>query len=160
MHAPITAGPDRGRRRTPRKRRALAAALLAALICAPFPLPPPSASADTADGREAVAPSARQKPGDRVEAVEERTESTTTWLNADGTTTVESYTGPIRVKNEDGGWSPIDTTLVADGGIVRPRTAAADITFSGGGEDERLAEVSRGGKSFDSTGPASCPNRT
>ncbi|MEU6524215.1 DNRLRE domain-containing protein [Streptomyces sp. NPDC046924] len=94
------------------------------------------------------APLARQKPGDRVEAVEERTESTTTWLNADGTTTVESYTGPIRVKNEDGGWSPIDTTLVADGGIVRPRTAAADITFSGGGEDERLAEVSRGGKSF------------
>ncbi|WP_316757416.1 hypothetical protein [Streptomyces herbicida] len=37
-----------------------------------------------------------------TEIVSERTASTTTWANADGTTTVEAYTGPIRVEQPDG----------------------------------------------------------
>lgn len=90
----------------------------------------------------------QQAASARTEIVSERTDSTTTWANADGTTTVEAYTGPIRVKQSDGSWRPVDTTLVAEGGVVRPKTAAADITFSGGGSGEPLAEVSRGGRTL------------
>ncbi|WNB97877.1 DNRLRE domain-containing protein [Streptomyces sp. CGMCC 4.7035] len=113
-------------------------------------LPLLSASAGATDGPEPdpTFPATRESSGTRVEVVSQRTESTTTWANADGTTTVESFTGPIRVKNPDGSWTPVDTTLVADDGVVRPKAAAADITFSGGGEAEPLAEVSRGGRSL------------
>ncbi|MFI6125457.1 DNRLRE domain-containing protein [Streptomyces sp. NPDC051064] len=102
---------------------------------------PTGDAADSATTRQEESPA-------RVELVAERTESTTTWANPDGTLTVESYTGPIRVKQSDGGWKPVDTTLVTDGGVIRPKSAAADITLSGGGDSRPLAEVSRGGKSL------------
>ncbi|MFF9484514.1 DNRLRE domain-containing protein [Streptomyces sp. NPDC014676] len=118
---------------------------MAALVCAPLPLLGEPASAEAAEAATGAATTAQQTSGARSEIVSERTESTTTWANADGTTTVEAYTGPIRVKQADGGWRPVDTTLVAEDGVVRPKSAAAGITFSGGGADEPLAEVSRGG---------------
>ncbi|MGW4823599.1 DNRLRE domain-containing protein [Streptomyces sp. NPDC004227] len=80
----------------------------------------------------------------RIEVTGERTDSTTTWANPDGTTTVESYTGPIRVRDEHGAWRPVDTTLVAGGGVVAPKMAAADVTLSDGGTDQTLVQVGRG----------------
>ncbi|MGW5235823.1 DNRLRE domain-containing protein [Streptomyces nodosus] len=80
----------------------------------------------------------------RIEVTGERTDSTTTWANPDGTTTVESYTGPIRVRDEHGTWRPVDTTLVAGGGVVAPKMAAADVTLSDGGTDQTLVQVGRG----------------
>ncbi|MGW3658825.1 DNRLRE domain-containing protein, partial [Streptomyces sp. NPDC005151] len=112
------------------------------------PLLSSAASADPkSEGPDAVA-ARQEEPQARVELLSERTASTTTWANPDGTTTVESYTGPIRVKQSDGGWKPVDTTLVADGGTIRPKAAAADITLSGGGKSRLLAEVSRGDNSL------------
>ncbi|MGV9321189.1 DNRLRE domain-containing protein [Streptomyces sp. NPDC003660] len=123
------------------------AVLLAALACAPLPLlDKPSFAEDSVPAADAPAP--HQATTARTEVVSERTDSTTTWANADGTTTVETYTGPIRVKQPDGGWRPIDTTLVAEDGVVRPKATAADITFSDGGSDKPLAEVSRGGRTL------------
>ncbi|WP_268246503.1 DNRLRE domain-containing protein [Streptomyces xantholiticus] len=143
----MSTDPALGGRRPRRKQRALAAALLAALVCAPLPLLSEPAFAEDA-GPSADAPAVQQTPRARTEIVSERTESTTTWANADGTTTVEAYTGPIRVKQPDGSWRPIDTTLVVENGVVRPKTAAADITFSGGGSSRPLAEVSRGSRTL------------
>ena len=134
----------------------MAAALLAALVCVPLPLLNEPAFAEDA-APAADAPAVQQAPGARAEIVSERTESTTTWANGDGTTTVEAYTGPIRVKQPDGSWKPVDTTLVAENGVVRPKTAAADMTFSGGGSGEPLAEVSRGGRTLGLDWPGKLP---
>ncbi|WP_249467068.1 DNRLRE domain-containing protein [Streptomyces fradiae] len=84
----------------------------------------------------------------RIEITGERTDSTTTWAEPDGTTTVEAHTGPIRVKDAKGAWRPIDMTLVATGDGVRPRRAAADVTLSGGGTAEPLAQVERGAQAL------------
>ncbi|MFJ6660262.1 DNRLRE domain-containing protein [Streptomyces sp. NPDC091377] len=156
MHrsAPPTPTPGRRRRLT---RRALTAALLAALVCAPLPLFKDPAFAGDADPAPATPAVGQGSGGARAEIVSERTDSTTTWANADGTTTVETHTGPIRVKQPDGGWRPVDTTLVAEDGVVRPKTAAADITFSGGGTGEPLAEVTRGRHTLGLDWPGTLP---
>ncbi|MER5402716.1 DNRLRE domain-containing protein [Streptomyces sp. NPDC002599] len=131
-------------------------ALLGALVCVPLPaLNEPAFAEDATPAADTSA--AQQVPGARAEIVSERTESTTTWANGDGTTTVEAYTGPIRVKQADGSWKPVDTTLVAKNGVVRPKMAAADIAFSGGGSDEPLAEVSRGGRTLGLDWPNKLP---
>ncbi|WP_229840277.1 DNRLRE domain-containing protein [Streptomyces roseolilacinus] len=84
----------------------------------------------------------------RIEITGERTESTTTWAGPDGTTTVEAFTGAVRVKDAQGVWRPVDMTLVDAGEGVRPRRAAADVTLSDGGTGEPLARVGRGGQAL------------
>jgi hypothetical protein len=156
VHRSTPAVPASGRRRSRRRQRVLAAALLAAFVCAPLPLlNEPAFAGDAAP--TAATPAARQGTGTRSEIVSERTDSTTSWANADGTTTVETFTGPIRVKQPDGSWRPIDTTLVAEDGAVRPKTAAADISFSAGGSGAPLAEVSRGGRTLGLDWPGKLP---
>lgn len=123
------------------------AAALTVLLAGVSPLLSPVASAEPAgDAPDATA--ASESSSKRVELVDKRTASTTTWANPDGTTTVVSHTGPIRVKQPDGGWKPVDTTLIADGETVRPKSAAADITLSGGGSGRPFAQVSRGNDSL------------
>lgn len=75
-----------------------------------------------------------------VEVTALRAESSTTYVNPDGSVTVESATGPVRVKDSDGSWHDVDTTLVHRDGGIEPRQAAADIRISDGGSDP-LAEV-------------------
>lgn len=159
MRPSVSSAVSPGRRRSRQKQRALTASLLAALVCAPLPLIDiPAFAEDTDPAAEApAAPTAKEAPQARSEIVSERTESTTTWANADGTTTVESHTGPIRVKQADGTWRRIDTTLTVKDGAVRPKTAAADIAFSGGGSDEPLAEVTRGGRTLGLAWPGKLP---
>ncbi|MFD0346938.1 hypothetical protein ACFQ0M_14520 [Kitasatospora aburaviensis] len=43
--------------------------------------------------------------------VDERTESTTTWINPDGTTTLDMASGPVRYKDGSGKLQPIDIDL-------------------------------------------------
>ncbi len=85
--------------------------------------------------------------GKRVEVPALRTESSTVYVNPDGSVTEESSTGPIRVKDDKGAWRDVDTTLVLRDGVVQPKHAAADITISAGGSGP-LARVSEGGKSL------------
>ncbi|MEV7281802.1 DNRLRE domain-containing protein [Streptomyces sp. NPDC093111] len=77
----------------------------------------------------------------RIEITGERTDSTTSWANPDGTTSVDSFTGPIRVQDERGTWQPLDTTLVDTGAGVQPKMAAANVTLSDGGTGDTLAQV-------------------
>ncbi|MFJ2780824.1 DNRLRE domain-containing protein [Kitasatospora sp. NPDC087315] len=55
----------------------------------------------------------------RIEVTDERTESTTTWINPDGTTTLDMATGPVRYKDKSGKLQPIDVNLArqADGSV-------------------------------------------
>jgi hypothetical protein len=84
----------------------------------------------------------------RIEILNARTEDTTSWANPNGTVTVESFTGPIRVKDSAGKWQPVDVTLSEVDGKVVPKAAAADIVFSAGGSSAPLAQVTRGEKTF------------
>ncbi|MEV6103548.1 DNRLRE domain-containing protein [Streptomyces sp. NPDC051940] len=81
-----------------------------------------------------------------IEALSERTETSSTWALPDGRLRTTSYAGPVRVRR-DGGWRAIDTSLVDSGPHLAPRAAAADVTLSDGG-DTKLAAVSKGRARF------------
>ncbi|MFH8702061.1 DNRLRE domain-containing protein, partial [Streptomyces chartreusis] len=57
--------------------------------------------------------------GRRVEALSERTETSTTWVNKDGSLTTELSAGPVRFKR-DGVWADVDVDLRASGDGVAP----------------------------------------
>ncbi|WP_235498284.1 RHS repeat-associated core domain-containing protein [Frankia sp. R43] len=68
----------------------------------------------------------------RIEVTSLTTESTRTLVNPNGSITVESASGVVRVQR-DGRWQPVDTTLVLVDGEVTPKAAKATIALSGGG---------------------------
>ncbi|MFD5681003.1 DNRLRE domain-containing protein [Streptomyces bacillaris] len=80
----------------------------------------------------------------RIEILDERTDSTSSYALPDGSTAVTSHTGPIRVKDAEGDWQPVDTSLVDTGKEIRPKAAAAEVTLSDGGGDAPLVQVKRG----------------
>ncbi|MFF5789321.1 DNRLRE domain-containing protein [Streptomyces sp. NPDC012693] len=85
----------------------------------------PSPAQNTPHSTEAAdlpsATVAARLSGKRVEALAERTESTTTWANPDGTATTESSSGPVRFRDKTAGtWRIVDINLTksVDGSIV------------------------------------------
>ncbi|MFH9983350.1 RHS repeat-associated core domain-containing protein [Streptomyces sp. NPDC017179] len=81
-------------------------------------------------------PSARvtsRLSGKRVEALSERTETSTTWVNADGSLTSEVSAGPVRFQ-EDGQWRPVDLDLVqTSDGSVAPKAHPRGLRLTAGG---------------------------
>ncbi|WP_237101980.1 DNRLRE domain-containing protein [Nonomuraea sp. MG754425] len=71
---------------------------------------------------------------------EETTESTLTYANPDGTITLEASSGPARIKQDDA-WTPVDTTLVAAEGLVRPKATLGRVEISGGGSGRPLVKL-------------------
>lgn len=71
--------------------------------------------------------------GKRVEALSERTENSTTWVNANGSLTTELSAGPVRFKDGDK-WRSVDLDLVKspDGG-VQPRAHPEGLRLASGG---------------------------
>ncbi|MFI8258235.1 DNRLRE domain-containing protein [Streptomyces filamentosus] len=92
----------------------------------------------------------------RIEVTGERTESTTSWANPDGSMSLESYTGPVRFKDDAGTWRMVDPSLVdvPDGG-VHAAAHPLDLTLAG---ESSAAEVARveasGGEPGEKTTPA------
>ncbi|MFJ3222236.1 DNRLRE domain-containing protein [Streptomyces sp. NPDC086783] len=84
--------------------------------------------------------------GRRVEAVSERSATSATYANPDGTLAADVSSGPVRVR-EDGKWKRLDTRLVDTGEQLEPRTAVADVALSDGGSED-FATVARGARSF------------
>ncbi|WP_435596599.1 DNRLRE domain-containing protein [Streptomyces albogriseolus] len=81
-------------------------------------------------------PSARvaaRLSGKRVEALSERTETSTTWVNKDGSLTTELTAGPIRFQDEDSGnWRNVDLDLVAGSdGAVEPKAHPRGLRLAG-----------------------------
>ncbi|MBT2470777.1 RHS repeat-associated core domain-containing protein [Streptomyces sp. ISL-66] len=76
----------------------------------------PDSAADIASARVAA-----RLSGKRVEALSERSETSTTWANKDGSLTTEVAAGPIRFKDPaTGQWRDVDVdlALAADGSVA------------------------------------------
>ncbi|MFF3394741.1 LamG-like jellyroll fold domain-containing protein [Streptomyces sp. NPDC002669] len=114
-------------------------------------------SPELSEGQKALA--AAKESGERVEVVGQRSEQTTVFANPDGYTfTLQESAVPVRVSKAGGGWQNPDATLEkrADGSVA-PRAAAPQIVFSGGGDNEPLARISRQGRSIELTWPGVLP---
>ncbi|MFF7361385.1 DNRLRE domain-containing protein [Streptomyces sp. NPDC008125] len=103
------------------------------------------AAATGADSEASALLTARLR-GHRIEVLSERTDRSTTWALPSGQLQTETYAGPTRVQR-DGQWRDIDTSLTDTGADLAPKTAAADVTVSDGG-DTNLASVSKGPATF------------
>ncbi|MFC8095414.1 DNRLRE domain-containing protein [Streptomyces sp. NPDC057301] len=78
-------------------------------------------------------PSARvaaRLSGKRVEALSERTETSTTWVNKDGSLTSEFAAGPIRFER-DGKWVDVDVDLRESGSGVEPVAHPEGLRLAG-----------------------------
>ncbi|WP_214416146.1 DNRLRE domain-containing protein [Sphaerisporangium fuscum] len=108
---------------------------------------PGRTAATSAPDDRAVAVRAAKAQGKRVEVESEKSDSSSLWANPDGTFTMETFPGPVRVK-DGGAWRPIDTSLVRDGRAgLRPKRTASEVQVSGGG-GKPFAEVRRADRSF------------
>jgi hypothetical protein len=76
------------------------------------PTPPSAPLVDSRPDAVSAGVTARAQ-GARVEVEALRTETSSTWVNPDGTWTTEQHGGPIRFRNADGGWSPVDLDVEA-----------------------------------------------
>ncbi|TDD05969.1 hypothetical protein E1292_16010 [Nonomuraea deserti] len=89
--------------------------------------------------------------------MDELTESTTTYVNPDGTVTLEASSGPSRIRQGDT-WFNIDTTLVEAEGVLKPRAAFGGLEISGGGDDKPLVKLVPGeGKEYALSAPVKLP---
>ncbi|MEW2634519.1 DNRLRE domain-containing protein [Streptomyces sp. NPDC048389] len=92
----------------------------------------PQAAAVTQAADIASARVAARLSGKRVEALSERTESSTTWANKDGSLTTELVAGPIRFEDKaTGQWRDVDLDLVATGNAVEPTGHPEGLTLAG-----------------------------
>ncbi|WP_406078475.1 carboxypeptidase regulatory-like domain-containing protein [Micromonospora sp. NBC_00858] len=85
------------------------------------------------------------KCGRPVEILAERTEYAQTFLNTDGSRTLEQSIEPVRVR-KSGTWVPIDTTLKATREGLTPRASVLPTVFSPGGDNAPLARLRDGGR--------------
>ncbi|MFJ2502258.1 DNRLRE domain-containing protein [Streptomyces sp. NPDC093108] len=99
----------------------------------------PQADASTkrsAATQAADIPSARvaaRLSGKRVEALSERTETSTTWVNKNGSLTTELTAGPIRFEDEaTGEWREVDLDLVSGSdGSIAPKAHPLGLKLAG-----------------------------
>ena len=95
-----------------------------------------------------------------VELIDERTETSTTFENPDGTRTVEMSGSPIRVVDEDAadGWSDVDYNLeVKTDGTIAPIVSPVDLWISGGGTKEAARLTNDDGTFVAVTWPETLP---
>ncbi|MER7759677.1 DNRLRE domain-containing protein [Streptomyces sp. NPDC097619] len=104
------------------------------------------ARSEAADVRAATL--AARLSGRRVEALSERTESTTTWANPDGTLTTDSASGPLRFRDKaSGAWRDIDITLVKGrDGSVAAKSHPLGLKLGGATPPELAARVMASGE--------------
>ena len=70
--------------------------------------------------------------GELVEVTGERTESSTTWVNPDGTLATRQYAAPVRFQDDTGDWQQIDTTLEEQtDGTVAPAAVPEGVELAG-----------------------------
>jgi hypothetical protein len=82
----------------------------------------------------------------KVEIGADRTETSQSFANPDGSQTLVQTPVPVRIRTADGTWVPVDTTLVRRGdGSVGPRAASVDVRFSGGGTGPLVSLAVSGG---------------
>lgn len=108
---------------------------------------------------EAAATAALAK--ERVEDLSKRAETSRTFANPDGTSTLEMSTGIRRVQDEDGKWRDLDLDIVKkDGGSYAPKVAASDVVIGGGGSKEAVRLNLGDDKSLSLSWPTVLPEPT
>ncbi|WP_425576400.1 DNRLRE domain-containing protein [Streptomyces glaucosporus] len=92
------------------------------------PKPAVTAAADIPSAKVAA-----RLSGKRIEALSERTETSTTWVNKDGSLTTELSAGPVRFQR-DGEWVDVDVDLVRQpDGSVEAAAHPSGLTLAGRG---------------------------
>ncbi|MGA6169649.1 DNRLRE domain-containing protein [Streptomyces sp. NPDC012600] len=133
---------------------ALAAGLIQGVaVAAPAPeavgekpsAPPPRTVTEAADLPSAQV--AARLSGKRVEALSERTESSTTWANPDGSVTLDAASGPVRFRDgETDKWRDIDIDLVKKpGGEVAAEAHPLGLKLAGRTPAAKAAKVRASG---------------
>lgn len=81
----------------------------------------------------ASARAAARTSGQRVEALSERTETSTTWVNEDGSLTTEVAAGPVRFYDQDARtWRSVDVNLTRDAdGAVESKAHPQGLRLAG-----------------------------
>ncbi|MFE0097063.1 sugar-binding protein, partial [Streptomyces sp. NPDC059015] len=107
----------------------------ASAVAAPRPQAP-AAPKNPAVTQAADIPSARvaaRLSGKRVEALSERTETSTTWANKDGSLTTELTAGPVRFQDDAaaGGWRDVDLGLVSRSDGVESKAHPRGLKLAG-----------------------------
>ncbi|GAA1271006.1 hypothetical protein GCM10009677_24820 [Sphaerisporangium rubeum] len=93
-----------------------------------------------------IAKAEAKEQNKRIEIPAYRTENSTIFANPDGKTLhMEMSTEPVRVMRNDV-WEPIDTTLVMQGNMVKPRTAKSELALSNGGKTDLLTAITEPAK--------------
>jgi RHS repeat-associated protein len=102
---------------------------------------------------------AAKKQGSRVEVLDDRTDSSQTFANADGTFSYQAYAVPQWIE-QGGSWKSLDPTLTttASGSIV-PTLSQSPLVLSSGGSGP-LATMTVDGKQFSVTWPTALPKPT
>ncbi|MER6505978.1 hypothetical protein ABT158_04155 [Nonomuraea sp. NPDC001636] len=75
-----------------------------------------------------------RKSGQPVPVEAAFTEAARVWAFPDAHLTTQTYGGPVQLKQADGSWGRIDTSLVERDGVLKPKLAKADVSFSLGGD--------------------------
>ncbi|MEU0879806.1 RHS repeat-associated core domain-containing protein [Lentzea sp. NPDC005914] len=78
---------------------------------------------------------------DAVERPQDRTETTRTFDNPDGSRTLRLHTGPANVRQPDGSWLPVDLTLVPSGGRLKPKVSPIGLSLGAGSADGSLVQI-------------------
>ncbi|MGW1559131.1 DNRLRE domain-containing protein [Streptomyces sp. NPDC002144] len=104
----------------------------------------PSSAADLASARVLA-----RLSGKRVEALGERTETSTTWVNPNGSLTTELSAGPVRFRDGND-WRAVDLDLQASDGSVAPKAHPRGLRLAGGRSGFKAsADSGRSGPSTD-----------
>jgi hypothetical protein len=75
-----------------------------------------------------------RRSGQPVLAEAAFTESSRVWAYPDGHLTTQAYGGPVQLKQADGSWAWVDTSLVEIDGVLKPKLTKAQVSFSLGGD--------------------------
>ncbi len=116
----------------------LTAIVLAALACVVVPEADPAVAAPPMPACVAEQPdlaaaaAANAGCAGRVEILDERDEISQTFLNDDGSQTLEISMEPERVR-KGAGWTPVDTRLVTGADGIAPRATVLPVILSAGG---------------------------
>lgn len=111
------------------------------------PTPAPKGGTPVVDKVVEAAKKKAHTTGKRVEIPSQQTESTTVFANPDGKTLrMELHAQPIRIKKAKGdGFTPIDTTLVEENGVIKPKAVKGGLTLSAGEDTVLLKSKSARG---------------
>ncbi|MDR8408922.1 DNRLRE domain-containing protein [Nonomuraea sp. 3-1Str] len=124
----------------------------------------PTPPADTAQSSDTAAVEATMdaasaqaaKSGQAVSVPTLTNENSTTVANPDGTFTETISSGVAQVKRGDQ-WLPVDTSLVQDGAVLKPRVSRANVEVSAGGEGPLAKIVDDAGRVFAVRWPTALP---